>query len=492
MSFAGTTLNIIDACNSRRLFANWFKNRATWDAWFAFLKAFFALPMTAAEQAIFTECTGRSQPPTSPANECWLVCGRRAGKSFILSLIAVYLATFRDWSPYLTPGERAVVMIIATDRKQAKVIFRYVQALIAGVPALDALVERESDDAIVLTNGISIEITTASFRAVRGVSIIAALLDEAAFWRSDESANPDVEILNAIIPAQATVPGAVRLIASSPYARRGIVWDAYKKFYGQHVAPLVWQAPTRRMNPAVPQSFIDEQYERDPASAAAEYGALFRTDVESLLTREIVEAVTIPGRYELPRMPGTTYTAFVDPSGGSADSMTLAIVHRDKKGMGILDAVRERRPKFSPEAVVEEFAALLKSYGINRIFGDRYAGEWVRQPFKFKGIDYICAEQSASDFYRDVLPLFNSGKIELLDNSRLMQQFVSLERRTSRSGKDLISHPPGTGPGCHDDLANAVSAALVMVTAKAPMVIPPAVLARMGRPTLRTPIKVFF
>jgi hypothetical protein len=183
------------------------------------------------------------------------------------------------------------------------------------------------------------------------------------------------------------------------------------------------------------------------------------------------------------RLSGPSYLAFVDPSGGSADSMTLAIAHRDKNGHGVLDALRERRPPFSPDDVVEEFATLLKSYRISRVTGDRYAGEWVRQPFRARGIDYICAEQTASDFYRDALPLFNSGKIELLDIPRLTAQFVNLERRTSRSGKDLISHPPGA----HDDAANSCAAALVLCTAKTPLIIPQVAMARMS---LRLPLNI--
>jgi hypothetical protein len=52
--------------------------------------------------------------------------------------------------------------------------------------------------------------------------------------------------------------------------------------------------------------------------------------------------------------------------------MTLAIAHRDADGRAILDAVRERRPPFSPEATVAEFAQLLKSYGVVAVTGDRW------------------------------------------------------------------------------------------------------------------------
>jgi hypothetical protein len=54
----------------------------------------------------------------------------------MLALVAVFLACFRDWQPYLAPGERATIMVIATDRRQARVIFRYIRALLTMVPML--------------------------------------------------------------------------------------------------------------------------------------------------------------------------------------------------------------------------------------------------------------------------------------------------------------------------------------------------------------------
>src|SRR5436305_832073 len=91
----------------------------------------------------------------------WLVCGRRAGKSFVLALIAVYLAVFKDWRACLSPGERGHVMILATNRRQARVIFHYIRALITEVPALKALLEKELVESLELANGITIEVQTA-------------------------------------------------------------------------------------------------------------------------------------------------------------------------------------------------------------------------------------------------------------------------------------------------------------------------------------------
>ena len=46
-----------------------------------------------------------------------------------------------------------------------------------------------------------------------------------------------------------------------------------------------------------------------------------------------------------------------------------------------MDAVREVRPPFSPSAVVDDFATLLKSYRVSKVVGDHYGGEFVKEPF---------------------------------------------------------------------------------------------------------------
>jgi hypothetical protein len=140
------------------------------------------------------------------------------------------------------------------------------------------------------------------------------------------------------------------------------------------------------MNPGLDRAFIDTQYEDDPIAAAAEYGAEFRSDVAEFVSMDVLEACTADGVFELPPISGASYVAFVDPSGGSSDSMTLAIAHRDKFGISILDCIREVRPPFSPESVVDEFCETLKQYHIAKVTGDRYAGEWAREPFRKRGI----------------------------------------------------------------------------------------------------------
>jgi len=91
-------------------------------------------------------------------------------------------------------------------------------------------------------------------------------------------------------------------------------------------------------------------------------------------------------------MPGIQYHAFTDPSGRSADSMTLCIGH-EQDGRVVVDAVREQKPPFSPENTVSEFAGVLKSYGVSIGHGDRYGGLWPQEQWRKHGIDYQVAEQ---------------------------------------------------------------------------------------------------
>jgi len=374
--------------------------------------------------------------------------------------LAVYEAAFRDHTDALAPGEVATVRVMAADRPQSRVVMRYISGLIESNAMLRRMVERRDRESIELSNRTIVEVGTASYRTARGYTFAAVICDEIAFWRSEDSANPDSEIVAAVRPGLATLGGPL-IALSSPYSRRGELWSHYRKHYGEDSPVLVAQASSRAMNPALPERVVSEAFERDPVSAASEYGAEFRRDIESFIPAEAVDACIEPDRFDLPYLSANRYAAFTDPSGGSQDGFTLAIGHREGESL-VVDAVRERVPPFSPDDVVSEFAKLLKVYRVDRVLGDRYAGEWPRERFREHGIRYEPAAKPKSDLYRDLLPWLMAGGITLPDNSKLRAQLVGLERRTARGGRDSIDH----GPGGHDDVANAVAGIVQAVVTK--------------------------
>jgi len=459
------SVSFLAAIDDPALFGPWFTPAWSWHRWRVFAKALFAEPLTPADLNIFTTHTGRATPPSTPAREAWEAIGRRGGKSLFDAALATYMAVCRDYRPYLKPGERALVVVLAADKDQAGVVFDYITGFFDHIPMLAALVEPRGRgrESIRLRNHVTIRVQVASFRRLRGRTVACAILDECAFWYSDEtSANPDVEVLKAIRPSLLTIPGSLLVGASTPYARKGILWNAVTRHYGHDDdRVLVWRGDTASMNPSADRQIIAEAYEDDPVAAASEYGGEFRSDLEDFISPEAVAAVVVPGRTLLPVEPGLRHVAFCDPAGGSgSDSMTLAIARREGD-TAVLCRVVEWQPPFSPDAATAEAAHVLREYRLSTVTGDAYGGDWPLDRFKAQGIRYVKADSTKSELFLTVLPAINSQRVALLDHPRMLAQLRALERATSRLGRDSISHPPGG----HDDLANVMAGALALALA---------------------------
>jgi hypothetical protein len=429
----------------------------TWEPWRIILIAANGEPLDERERAIFTQLTGRAHEPLTPAEELHAYVGRRSGKTKAVATLAIFRGALCDYSDKLSIGERAVVAVLSASVWQAQRAFQYIAGGLAAVPALKALIANETADTLALANGVDIESRPASFRTIRGISAAAIICDEIAFWRSDEtSRNPDAEVLNAARPALASLNGLLCCV-SSPYAKRGEAWNAYKRDFGGEGDPkiIVVNAPSRTMNETLSESIVARAYERDPQSAKAEFGGEFRNDIAGFLDFALIDAAVDRGVLVRPPRSGVRYRAAADPSGGASDSFTLALCH-DEADTALLDCLVEVKSPFNPTSATETLAATLKQYGLSEVTGDKYSAGWVIDAFAKVGIKYRHSERDRSAAYLEALPLFTSGRVRLIDNSRLVSQFAALERRTSAIGKDRVDH----GPGGHDDLCNAAALAL--------------------------------
>jgi hypothetical protein len=435
----------------------------SWRGWRSIGAVLFGEPPE--DLAFIQRITARTTlPPIVRA--LFAIFGRGSGKSRFVSLLIVYFSVGRQW--HVAAGENIYIMLFAPTRRQAHISYRYVLGLLKSVPSFAAMICRETAEEIELDNGVIIEIGVADGRKPRGRSIAVAFVDEGAFLPTDDSATPDTELLRALRPALARVPGSLLVFVSSPYAQRGELFKAFQQHYGKDDSDtLVVKGATRDLNPTFDERAIAEAFTDDPASAESEYAANFRTDVQELFSRDVLEARVVAGRLELSQQPGTTYKAFLDFAGGSGtDSATLAIAHLDPStDRAVLDLVREVRPPFSPEQTCAEFATSIRAYTSEGV-ADRWGGQFPVEAMQKLGIRVKVSERTKSDLYRELLPLVNSGRVELLDHPRLIAQLANLERRTARGGKDSIDHGPGGT--AHDDLANAVAGALVLAAAGHP------------------------
>ena len=461
--------NIAEAMADPKTFGPWFEGDS-WNGWRAVLKAAFALPMTDEEIAFFHEVAER-EPPRKKVSELWIIAGRGAGKDSIASAIVAHVAAlFARPEPVsvlaraksiLRRGERARVMALAADREQAKIVLNLTRQFFSDVPALKRMVTRETASGFELSNNVDIAINTNSYRSTRGFSILAAIFDEVAFWRDDTSSTPDEETYNSILPGLARVPGSMLIGISTPWRKSGLLYRKFAEHYGKDSDDvLVIRASSMTMNPTLPMAQVQRAIAENPAKARAEWYAEFRNDLDGYVADEVIEACTIQGRYELPHVRGQHYIGFVDSSGGSSDSMTLGLAHR--RGIDdklVLDLLREVKAPFSPEVVVEQFVAILKSYGVREVIGDNYASQWVQERFRKAGIKYKVSSLTKSELFMHLLHMLNAREVELLDIPRLRSQFATLSVVPKQSGREAVEKMKGS----HDDLANAAAGALVWV-----------------------------
>lgn len=451
-------MTIIDAIKDTNIFGPYFGqgDGATWRPWLVALRAVYGLPIVARKsRELVRACTGRKPQhlPTEGFDTALFLTGRRSGKSRIAAVIGAYEAVLARRHIQLARGEIGLVAVISPTRFQSRIVRNYLRAIF-DTPMLAREIVRETGDGFALNSGVEIQILTGDWRSVRGFSLLAAIVDEAAFFGldSESKVRSDTELMRAVQPSLATTGGKLVAI-SSPYAKKGWCYQQWKRHFGNDAGKtLVWNCPSRTMNATLPQTVVDDALAEDLQAAKSEYLGEFRDDVGEYLPRHVIESVVVKGRRQLLPRDDRKYVAFADVSGGRVDDATFAIAHRNGRTV-IVDHLKRYRPPFNPQDVCGDIAEEIKRYGIKRITGDNYAAEFVARAFTANGIRYQKADRPKSMLYAELLPRLCSGEIELPDNEILVDQLAGLERRTRSGGRDVIDHPPGS----HDDLANAVA-----------------------------------
>jgi hypothetical protein len=268
----------------------------------------------------------------------------------------------------------------------------------------------------------------------------------------------DVEMLRAIRPTLATTGGPL-IVLSSPYGQSGALWDLHRRHFGREDSDvLVWQADAPSMNPTLPADYLARMAEDDPEAYRSEVLGEFRAGLSTLLDPEQLDRCVRREPLELAPRTGAQYVGFCDPSGGRSDAFTAAVAHREGQ-IAVVDAVRAWPAPFNPSGVVEECSSWLSSYRLRKVVGDRFAGEWPREAFRSRRIEYEVADRDRSALYLDLLPLVNSQSVEIPPDAALLRELRGLERRRGPSGRDRVDHRPGA----HDDRSNALAGAAVIV-----------------------------
>jgi hypothetical protein len=140
----------------------------SWKPWRTLLIASMGEELIEDEREPFKMMTARDHEPGQRVNELVAVVGRRGGKSKSMATLATYLAGLCDHSDALVPGEKGILLCVALDQRVAKIVLDYCQAAFERSPILKQLIANRTQDALELTNGVSIEVRPVSFRKLRG------------------------------------------------------------------------------------------------------------------------------------------------------------------------------------------------------------------------------------------------------------------------------------------------------------------------------------
>jgi len=430
---------------------------ATYARWDAVWKAADGKRLTEAEDRLFREVSGGRSPPREPVHEVVSAVGRRGSKTSEAARILLWRAISRDWRTVMAPGEVALFPFLASTKEQAEVALQYARGLVHSSPVLAKHIVNETQSSFVFDNGAEVSVMSANYRSLRGRSIPAAVLDEVAWWLDGLSVDLPSEAYAALKPSMATFPDRLLILISSVYCTSGLFFERWSDLFGRDDPEgLAILGTSQQFNPTLSDAFIQKEIVRDPSRNRAEYLSEWRSAAESYVERSVVEALVDKGVRERAPMADTVFYGFVDAAGGSgSDAFCLAVSHH-QDGKAVLDCLRSRKPRFSPEVVCREFAAVLRHYGITSIESDRWGADFVVEAFGRHGISCRQSAAPKSDLYAELLMALNSQQVVLLDQPTLVTELCALERKPGR-GKDVIDHPRGM----HDDLANACAGALL-------------------------------
>lgn len=400
------------------------------------------------------------------------VCGRRAGKSYVMVALRLVHGMLVRNVPRLPPGTRAVAMIIAPRDSMRLEVFRYalgaveskpeLRALLEGKPKVDTFTLRRPDGVrVAFETGVA----TAGGTAARGRWFTDFALDESAFFRDDSFKVNDEELYNA--GSSTLLPGGQVLVTSTPWAEAGLLYRLWKERPANtHVA----HAPTLVMNDSeVTRDAVVHAEAQDPDNAAREFGARFMTSG----TTVFFESVTLDAmRSEEPfsLAPGDVVGAGGD-FGFRSDSSALLMVAMRGTKLHIFDGTEERPlpgAALKPSTTVARFVEVIQRR-CEYVTADQHHRSSIEEHLEEHGLVYSPAPHSPAENYVRARQLLREGSVvlhapnlprELVD--RLIQQLRETQGRPTASGGMSIIHPRWSKGG-HGDLADAFTLAIWQV-----------------------------
>lgn len=431
-------MNIIEFATDKDYLNISFKERPAQEV---ILRCLYGLPLDKRQLKIFDILT-KKQGKYRPGIELYelIAClGARAGKSFLVSIIALYEGTRDKWKQFVTKSENPYIVIIATRQKQAEAIIQSnCSRMLANSPVLKKLVKDSFQTEITLKNGVKILSLPCNSTAGRGLGICVFILDEIAFYRL-EGVKADEVIFNSLRPRQAQFPDCKMLMISTAGSKQGLFFSTFNQGF-RIQERLTIQGTTEFCNPVIPKKFLDKERDRDIDNFNREFQAEFSEKIESFFPFELIERPFILAG-DLKYKSGNTYYLGFDQSGLSGrDRFSLSIGHAEKETV-IIDVVRSWTTR-DLETIINDIEELKNEYHITNCLVDKYAIGYIENSFKKINLE-IETRASLPEVYVIMKSLIMKDKLNLPDRADLKAGMRNTLAVYSKSNALTIFHQRG-------------------------------------------------
>lgn len=395
-----------------------------------------------------------------------LVKGARVGGTYINATSLLWRALTGDVGG-LAPGETASALVVGPDLRLGRQALRYARGAVESVPELGAMVVSDTADSFTLEredgHRVAIETlpATRGGSALRGRSLLAVQLTEAAFFRDEDSGTVnDADVFRAVLPR--VLPGGKVILESTPWLELGLTYELFRDNHGDPKTALAVHAPTTLMRPDErTRKLVEKERARDPDNASREFDAEFIGGGAGVFFDPTSIAAAVED--DRPLVSVAPPSAAIGCGADLAlisDSSALAIVARIGDAYELLELVERRPRKGVPlklSTVVGDFAEAMRRHRAARFLADGHVREPAREFADAEKVTIDAAPEGRDgklETYALVAKLLREGRIRLPRHPRLLAQLRAVVSKPTPGGGLSISSPRRAGGG-HGDLVSA-------------------------------------
>ena len=438
-----------------------------------------------------------------------LSCGRRFGKSNMLSCLSVYelyrLLKRGNPSKYygFMAGKEIDIINVATTDEQSGQVFNLLTALARSSQFFKGRIENDTNQYLSLMTDYDFEVVASggqrkpsvfvrtggcSSTGLLGKNCIMVNMDEFAWFQGTSGRYSGDAVYQALAPSAATFKSPVtgRLdskvcMISSPAGKIGKFWNDFNDSFENQDTTIMFKMYSCLGNPTIASDFLKQERKSNRIFFISHYAAEFQDATTPYIDDEVEfrKCVTIPmDKVETKGKPGIEYFYGID-AGYKNDGSAIAITHVEDDKI-ILDystvyfcsqsdvwkstnTIYKSCDKykaseiFKMEWLVDEIRELNKWFPARKGIFDQCDGYALAEMLQKAGLSQFEMEHISQGKFSEMYSLFKNlytqERLALFDHPVLIPELLSLEAQSK--DKNIMTVKKQNRKGMKDDLSDA-------------------------------------